>query len=301
VLSYFGSDVGFWTSQDRFPRFVADVDGGPSFPGRADIVGFSSNGVVVSMNQGGGQFLAPQLILPYFGSDVGFWTSQDRFPRMLADVNGDGRADIVGFSSNGVVVSLSQFDNNGQFQFTSPELVLPQFGTDTGGWTSQDQYPRMLGDVNGDGMADIVGFSSTGAVVSLATGGGRFAQPTSELAQFGTNAGGWTSQDRYPRMLADVNGDRMADIVGFSSSGAFVSLATGGGHFAQPTFESAQFGIDAGGWTSQNQYPRMLGDVTGDGRADIVGFASTQVNIGASYDYDRLGGAIAPVFPAVIA
>ena len=81
-------------------------------------------------------------------------------------------------------------------------------------------------------MADIVAFGHGGVYVSLATGNGHFAQPTFELANFGVGAGGWSSHDLYPRKLADVNGDGMADIVGFGHGGVYVSLATGGGHFA---------------------------------------------------------------------
>ena len=43
--------------------------------------------------------------------------------------------------------------------------------------------------------------------------------------------------NKYTRDLADVNGDGMADIVGFGQGGVYVSLATGGGNFAAPTFE----------------------------------------------------------------
>jgi hypothetical protein len=67
--------------------------------------------------------------------------------------------------------------------------------------------------------------SVQGVCVSLATGGGHFAAPTFELAAFGASAGagGWTSQDLYPRTLADVNGDGTADIVGFASNGVMTS------------------------------------------------------------------------------
>ena len=58
--------------------------------------------------------------------------------------------------------------------------------------------------------------------MSLATAGGHFAAPTFELNAFGVNAGGWSSQDSYPRELADVNGDVRADIVGFGHAGVYV-------------------------------------------------------------------------------
>src|SRR5438105_3720126 len=99
-------------------------------------------------------------------------------------------------------------------------------------------------------MADVIGFAKTGVGGSLASGGGHFAVPAFQLGQFGTNAGGWTTQNEVPRLLADVNGDGMADIVGFASTAVVVSLASGGGHFAPYTFELGQFGSIAGGWTS---------------------------------------------------
>ena len=64
-------------------------------------------------------------------------------------------------------------------------------------------------------MADSSASASSGVLGSLATGNGHFAAPTFELAAFGPAAGGWSSDYLYPRELADVNGDGMADIVGF--------------------------------------------------------------------------------------
>ena len=96
------------------------------------------------------------------------------------------------------------------------------------GWGSFDHNPRTLADVNGDDMADIVGFGSGGTYVALATGGGNFGPLTYRLGQFGSasEGGGWSSFDRYPRTLADVNGDAMADIVGFGDAGAYLALAS---------------------------------------------------------------------------
>src|SRR5262245_25610080 len=195
-----------------------------------------------------------------------------------------GFTGATGGLSNLQQVEVSKFDalleDGTQVQFTRPtafappDLTLKGFGADvaSGGWTSEDLFPRKLADINGDGRADIVGFGKNGVYVSLATGDGHFAPRTFELAQFGAAAGGWSSDNLYPRQLADVNGDGMADIIGFGQRGVFVSLATGDGHFAPSAFELAKFAPSAGGWSSQNAYPRQLADVNGDGMADIVGF-----------------------------
>src|SRR5262249_56980059 len=98
------------------------------------------------------------------------------------------------------------------------------------------------------------------------------------LTAFGASAaaGGWTSQDLYPRTLADVNGDGMADIVGFGADGASVSLATGGGHFASPTFQLLPFGPSLGGLSSDTPYPRQLADINGDGTGGTVRLAANR-------------------------
>jgi len=261
-IAKFGYSQG-WSSQNLYPRFVADVNK----DGKADVVGFFKDGVYVSLSTGT-SFAAPTRWIVKFGTNTSpAWTSQDKHPRALADVNGDGRADIVGFFNDGVYVSLSTGSS-----FGTPTRWIAGFGVSAGGWTSQDKYPRTVADVNGDGRADVVGFGNAGVYVSLSTGT-KFGPQTRWIAAFGYSAGGWTSQNLYPRMLADVDADGRADVIGFKT-GAYVSLSTGSS-FAAPVLGIASFGTSAGGWSSQNLYPRTVADVNHDHKADIVGFAKT--------------------------
>jgi hypothetical protein len=281
VLSAFGANPSSgWTSQNLYPRQLADVNG----DGKADVVGFGSQGVYVGLATGGGNFGAPFLALSALGSDPntgGGWTSQDQYPRLMGDVTGDGRADIVAFGAQGVYEATA----NANGTFHAPSLVLSAFGSDpsAGGWTSQNLYPFALADVNGatlnaHPLDDIVAFASNGVYVALAdaNGDGKFQAPFLALSGFGTNQG-WTSQDGFPRELADVNGDGRADIVGFGSSGAWLAEGNADGTFSAPVLALDQFGSNAsaGGWTSFDAYPRLVGDVTGDHHADLVGFASS--------------------------
>src|SRR5262245_52432232 len=263
-LAAFGVEAGGWSSDNIYPRELADVNGDT----RADIIAFSSAGVYESLATAGGHFAMPTFELAAFGVEAGGWSSDDTYPRRLADVNGDGKADIVAFSSAGVYESLATVGGH----FAMPTFELAAFGTMAGGWSSNDTYPRALADVTGDGMADIVGFGSAGVYVSLATGTGHFAASTFELAAFGAGpgGGGWTSNNTYPRTLADVNADGRADIVGFGSAGVYVSLATGGGHFAAPAFTDTAFGVGAGGGSSYNGYPRQLADVAAHAKTTRV-------------------------------
>ena len=138
---------------------------------------------------------------------------------------------------------------------------------------TNDVYPRMTGDVNGDGNDDLLIFGHRGVYVCLSTGSG-YDDPVVWYEGFTKGAGGWTSQDVYPRMLADVNGDGMADIVGFGYKGVYVALSSGGGFDWNGDIWIESFAKGAGGWYSQDVYPRMLADVNGDGMADIVGSKS---------------------------
>lgn len=75
--------------------------------------------------------------------------------------------------------------------------------------------------------------------------------------------------------MEDITGDGRADIVGFGAAGAYTSISNGDGTFQAPTLLVAAFNTDTG-WTN-NIYPRFVEDITGDGRADIIGFASNGV------------------------
>ena len=126
---------------------------------------------------------------------AGGWFSEDQATRLLGDVNGDGRADIVGFGFGGTFTALGQADGT----FAAPILASNVFGTGAaaGGWASQDQDPRVLGDVNGDGRADIVGFGFAGTFTALGQADGTFEAPVL-IANFGTGDGPAAGPARIP-------------------------------------------------------------------------------------------------------
>jgi hypothetical protein len=274
-LSSFGANpsAGGWASQDHTPRTLGHFNGDDT----ADIFGFANAGVYVATSTGTG-FDTPTFALNAFGASAsaGGWSSFDKYPRFASHVDNTYLSDIVGFAGAGVYVA----DNNGDGTFDAPHFALAKFGANpsAGGWASQDHTPRMLGDLNGDAYDDIIGFANAGVYVAINNHDGTFQAPHLALAKFGASAaaGGWSSQDSVPRMIADVNGDHYGDIVGFAHSGVYVAQGNGDGTFDAPHMAFAGFN-SAGGWNSQDVYPRQLADVNGDGRADIVGFGVSRV------------------------
>ncbi|BAY26799.1 VCBS repeat-containing protein [Calothrix sp. NIES-2100] len=273
---------GGWSTQDRYPRQLADVNG----DGRADIVGFGLDNVYVSLGNSNGTFGNPFIgRSDSFTVNDGGWITQDSHPRQLADVNGDGRADIVGFGLDNIYVSLG--NSNGTFG--NP---IVGFTANNGGLVSQDSYPRLLGDVNGDGRADIVSFAATDVWVFLGKSNGTFANPIVGIKNYFTPKNNWTSQNLTPRQLADINGDGRADIVGFGLDNVYISLANSNGTFATPRVGINNYTSNST-WTSQNATPRQVADVNGDGHADIVGFGldNVYVSLAATNKVELVGGA----------
>jgi hypothetical protein len=270
VVADFGAEAGGW-HVDKHPRFVVDITGN----GHADIVGFGDAGVYVALGNGDGTFQPPQFVLANFGEQAGGW-HVDKHPRFLADLTGTGRADIVGFGDAGVYVALG----NGNGTFQDAQLVVADFGAEAGGW-HVDRHPRLLADITGNGRADIVGFGDAGVYVALGNGDGTFQPPQFVLADFGYEAGGWRVES-HPRFLASVKTKGRADIVGFGNDGVYVAYSNGDGTFSfTPLPVINDFGFDAGGWRI-DKHPRVLADVTGDGRAEVVGFGDAGVMVGVN-------------------
>ena len=156
---------------------------------------------------------------------------------------------------------------NGDGTFQPPRPVLAGFNQ-AKGWQGA-KHLRITGDLGGDGRADIIGFGDAGVYAAASRGDGTFDTAALILTDLGYNEG-WRLEN-HPRFAADVTGDGKADLVGFGDDGVWTSVTGGSG----ARLAVADFAYNQG-WRVP-LHPRYLADLTGDGKADIIGFGDAGV------------------------
>ncbi|MFL0810481.1 MAG: FG-GAP-like repeat-containing protein [Agarilytica sp.] len=240
--------------------------------GRADII--LARGVndpyQVSYMQANGEFTTPVDFI-----DASEYNESPTF--QFRDMNGDGFVDM--FRANELYrpnpVKFEVAINDGQGNFGD----FVEWGLQNGGQPNTIK----LADMNGDGLTDVVRCdfqgSNCGFIVSLNNGDGFDDQAmwpgvVSELAwSRRNNPDGSSARVAQHMVLADVNGDRTADIVWASEDDVQVALNNGS------SFESFKLWLDVDiahdGWGSassvwQKPAPFTLSDMNMDGRLDII-------------------------------
>lgn len=181
--------------------------------------------------------------------------SLDIHEPMVADVTGDGRADLI-FKPRG----------------TGDWYVAASLGTSFGplvkwfsGWAVGDGYILMTGDVDGDGKSDLIAKDKSIARWYVAKSqGNRFEH----LFTWNSN---FAPSDAFTFLAGDVTGDGRADLITKENhSGTWNVASSDGGTFIDS-------GVWLTGWAVGPDHTFTTGDVTGDGYIDLITRSTTTI------------------------
>jgi hypothetical protein len=237
----------FVMKKGQHPHTHGLVAGDLNGDGKPDLVTVNSddNDLSIALNDGRGGFaLAPGG--PYA-------IGQSPYPVTLADVNGDGHLDLIATSTSrqtaqagksSAALTLLLGDGRAGFRTSRVPLrtIVPWFVA--------------VGDVNGDGKADLVVTHAERKELSVLFGDGKGGFVEGPDSPFDLGHSAWYLA------LFDVDGDGKIDVVAAAGDGVRVLLGNGRGKF-QPA-PGSPFPAGNGAWHL------AVGDVNGDGKLDVV-------------------------------
>ena len=190
---------------------------------------------------------------PSFTARTDFATAGSPLPVAIADVNGDGRLDVL--SANGGAGTVSVFLNT-----TSAGGAFPTFAprADFNSGILPGNASLKTGDINSDGRPDVV--VSDGVLLNT-------TPPGAASASFAAKQTLTTGASPQGVALGDVNGDGRVDVVvlrpGVSSANVFINN-TAPGSGALVFIGPHVFG------TAATPVAPALVDVNGDGKLDLL-------------------------------
>ncbi|MFN8167634.1 MAG: fibronectin type III domain-containing protein [Candidatus Nanopelagicales bacterium] len=187
------------------------------------------------------------------------------------DLNGDRRTDLLAFyNSSASETALWAWYGQANGTLAQERQV---WHTPTG-WDATRLLPVGVGDVTGDGFADVVAmYRYDPDFIKVWLWPGR-ADGGVDTPRVLWDAQKWWSGDRtVPIGLADINGDRRVDVLAYYRYDAGITrmwawLNNGAGGLSAPT---VVWEVPSG-WDAARVIPAGLGDVNSDGHPDVLAY-----------------------------
>ncbi len=250
--SSFGSPIILPTVSGTGQVILSDLDG----DGRPDLViadSYAADIVIYqNLSSNGMTSFGQQLVLPVVPADY-----NNVLSIAVADVDGDGKPDIIASTSNSNLIYV--------FRNISSTGILTTNSFATPVMIHAGNGARIIAvqDLNGDGKPDVVIPNTSSNTISILQN-----QSTVGNIAFGTPVNFATGNDPEDAKIADLDGDGYPDIAVANHSDGTVSVFRNlglGGNITTNSFAPAV--TLTGG--PQNLHLK-IGDIDGDGHPDIV-------------------------------
>ena len=253
----FAPEQDFTTGSNPSSVSSADVNG----DGRPDLLVANSFSDTVSVLL---NTTAPGATTPSFAAKQDFDAGTAIFSVSSADVNGDGRHDLVTANSGADTASVL-------LNTTAPGATTPSFAPKQDFTTGTNPASVSIADVNGDGRPDLITANTTGSgigsntisVLLNTTAAGATTLSFAAKQDFATGT------DPFSVFSADVNGDGRPDLLtanrGSGSNSVSVLLNT-----TAPGATTLSFAPKQDLATGATPFAVSSADVNGDGKPDLL-------------------------------
>ena len=173
-----------------------------------------------------------------------------------ADVNGDGRPDLITANVLGTVSVL--------LNTTAPGAAAPGFATQHSFAAGSNPTSVTAADINGDGLPDLIVANNAGSNVSVLL---NTTAPGAITPSFATQQTFATGSSPFSVTAADINGDGEPDLIVANNADNTVSVLL---NTTAPGATTPSFATQQTFATGSSPFSVTAADINGDGEPDLI-------------------------------